>query len=100
MDTKVQKDEAINKKTKEIQTQQEKVVELQKKQIEELERISGLSVDDAKEYLLRNIENEVKHEAAVLIKEVEARAKEECDRKAREIIACAIQKSNRNKEAR
>lgn len=87
-----QKEEVLNKKTKEIQLLQEKVTELQKRQMEELERISGLSIDEAKEYLLKNIENEVKHEAAVLIKDVEARAKEEADRKAKDIIACAIQK--------
>ena len=62
------------------------------KQLNELERISGLTVDDAKEYLLRNVESEVKHEMAILIKELEAKAKEESDRKAKEIIACAIQK--------
>lgn len=87
-----QKEEVLNKKTKEIQLLQDKVTELQKRQMEELERISGLSIDDAKEYLLKNIENEVKHEAAVLIKELEAKAKEEADRKSKEIIACAIQK--------
>ncbi len=87
-----QKDEALNKKTKDIQQQQEKVVELQKKQLEELERISGLSIEDAKEYLLRNVENEVKHETAILIKDLEAKAKDEADRRAKEIIACSIQK--------
>lgn len=87
-----QKDELLNKKTREIQLLQEKTAELQKKQIDELERISGLSVEDAKEYLLRNIEKEVQHEAAILIKETEARAKEEAERKARDIIALSIQK--------
>jgi ribonucrease Y len=87
-----QKDEVLNKKTREIQQLQEKTVELQKKQMDELERISGLSIEEAKEYLLRNIENEVKHEAAALIKEIEAKAKEEADRKAKDIIATAIQK--------
>lgn len=87
-----QKDEVLNKKTREIQQLQERTTELQKKQMDELERISGLSIEDAKEYLLRNIENEVKHEAAALIKEIEAKAKEEADRKAKDIIATAIQK--------
>jgi ribonucrease Y len=87
-----QKDEAISKKAKEISLLQEKTEELQKRQMDELERISGLSIDEAKEYLLRNIENEVKHEAAALIKEIEARTKEEAERKAKEIVACAIQK--------
>ncbi|MCX7746802.1 MAG: ribonuclease Y [Clostridia bacterium] len=87
-----QKDEALNKKTKEVQLLQDKTVELQKKQMEELERISGLSIEEAKEYLLKNIESEVKHEAAILVKEIEAKAKEEADRKAKDVIACAIQK--------
>ncbi len=87
-----QKDELLNKKTKDVQALHDKTLEIQKKQIEELERISGLSVEDAKEYLLRNIESEVKHEAAILIKDLEAKAKEEADRKAKDIISCAIQK--------
>jgi ribonuclease Y len=92
METLEQKDEQLNKKTKEVQGLQDKTFEIQKKQIEELERISGLSVEDAKDYLLRNIESEVKHEAAILIKEIEAKAKEEADKKAKDIIACSIQK--------
>ena len=87
-----QKEEVLSKKTREVQANQEKITELQKKQMEELERISGLSVEDAKVYLLRNVEDEVKHEMAILIKDLEARAKEEADKKAKEIVACAIQK--------
>nr|WP_278183719.1 ribonuclease Y [Ruminiclostridium cellulolyticum] len=87
-----QKDEALNKKLKDIEVLQEQSGELVKKQTEELERIAGLSVEDAKEYLLRNIENEVKHDAAALIKEIEANAKQEADRKAKDILATAIQK--------
>lgn len=87
-----QKEEALNKKTRDIQALQDKLTELQKKQMEELERISGLSIEDAKEYLLKNIESEVKHEAAILVKEIESRAKEEGDRRAKDIVATAIQK--------
>ncbi len=86
------KEEALNKKAKEIEALQEETVEIQKKQLAELERISNLSVEEAKEYLLKTVENEVKHEAAALIKDVEARTKEEADRIAREIISIAIQK--------
>jgi len=86
------KDELLNRKTKELQALEEETLALQKKQIEELERISGLSTEEAKEYLLKNVENEVKHEMAILIKDMEAKAKEEADRKAKDIIACAIQK--------
>lgn len=87
-----QKDEAINNKSKEIEEIQLKALELQKKQIQELERISGLTSEDAKEYLLKQIEDEVKHEAAILIKDIELRTKEEADKRAKNIIACAIQK--------
>jgi ribonuclease Y len=57
-----------------------------------LERISGFSVDEAKEYLLKSLEDEVKHESAMLIKEIEARAKDEADEKAKSIIAYAVEK--------
>lgn len=87
-----QKDDILNKKTKEVQATMERTAEVEKKQLEELERISGLSIDEAKEYLLKNVEDEVKHEMAILVKDLEARAKEEADRKAKEIIACSIQK--------
>lgn len=87
-----QKEEVIHKKTREIQTLQESIADIERKQVEELERISGLTREDAKEYLLKNIESEVKHEAAVMIKDLEAKAKEEAERKAKEIISCAIQK--------
>ncbi len=86
------KDEMLTKKTKDIQVIQERLEENQKKQMQELERISGLSIEDAKEYLLKNVENEVKHEAAMLVKEIETKAKEEADSKAKEIISCAIQR--------
>ncbi|RCX17125.1 ribonuclease Y [Anaerobacterium chartisolvens] len=92
METLEQKEEVLNRKSKETQALQDKISELHAKQMGELERISGLSVEEAKEYLLKNVENEVKHEAAILIKEIEARTKEEADRKARDIIATAIQK--------
>jgi len=87
-----QKDEVLTKKTKEIQLLQDKTLELQKQQMDELERISGLSIDEAKEILLKNVENEVRHEMAILIKEIEAKAKEEADMKAKNIVALAIQK--------
>jgi ribonuclease Y len=57
-----------------------------------LERISGLSADEAKAYLLKNVEEQVRHEMAVMVKDIENRAKEEAERKAKDIIAYAIQK--------
>jgi ribonuclease Y len=87
-----QRDEAISKKQKEIQKSHDAVQELYKKQVEELERLSGLSSEDAKHLLLNDIEKEIRHEAAMMIKDIENKAKEEADRKAREIVAGAIQK--------
>jgi ribonuclease Y len=92
VETLEQKEEALNKKNREVQLVQEKIAEVQKKQLEELERISGLTVEDAKQYLIKNVEDDVKHELAILVKELEAKAKEEADMKARDIIATAIQK--------
>lgn len=66
--------------------------ELHQKQRTELERISGLTTEQAKEFLLEQVRKEVKHETAVMIKEIETKAKEEADKKAREVITYAIQR--------
>ncbi len=66
--------------------------QLQSKRVQELERISGLTSEQAKDYLLKTVEDEVKHETAVLVKELEGRAKEEADKKAKEYVVTAIQK--------
>ncbi|HYE83925.1 MAG TPA: ribonuclease Y [Clostridia bacterium] len=87
-----QRDEAISKKQKEIQKSHEEVQELYKKQLEELERLSGLSSEDAKQLLLNDIEKQIRHDAAMMIKDIETKAKEEAERKAKEIISGAIQK--------
>lgn len=68
------------------------VEELSVKRQQELERISGLTSEQAKEYLLRTVEDDVKHETAIMIKEMESRAKEEADKKAKEYVVGAIQK--------
>ena len=60
--------------------------------MELLERLSGLTAEEAKEYLLRNVENEIRHEAAMMIKEIETQAKDEADKKAKNIISAAIQR--------
>jgi ribonuclease Y len=66
--------------------------ELMAKREQELERISGLTSEQAKEYLLKSVEDDVKHETAIMIKEMESRAKEEADKKAKEYVVGAIQK--------
>ena len=86
------KDELLNKKIKAAEAKQAEIEELHKKETEVLERLSGLTAEEAKEYLLRNIESEVRHEAAMMIKEIETQAKEEADKKAKDIISTAIQK--------
>lgn len=86
------REESINKKLQEIEELEGNIQELYSKQRNELERISGLTSEEAKQILLDEINREVKHEAAMMIKEVETKAKEEADKRAREIITCAIQR--------
>lgn len=92
MDTLEKKEEALNRQIHEIEARQAEIDELHRKQIEKLENISGLSVDEAKQYLLNSIESEVKHEAAIMVKEIYERAKEEANRKSKEVLATAIQR--------
>lgn len=92
VDTLEQREEGLNKKQREVQKSLEDVQELYKKQVEELERLSGLSSEDARQLLLSDIEKQIKHEAAMMIKDIETKAKEEGERKAKEIISLAIQK--------
>ncbi len=100
------KEESLDKKTEAIErreagfaareSQLEKkraeVEELSAKRLQELERISGLTSEQAKEYLLKTVEDDVKHETAKLVKELESRAKEQADKKAKDYIVTAIQK--------
>ena len=81
----VSREDTLKKRTAEVE-------ELFAKEQEELEKISGLTSDQAKEYLLKSVEADVKHDTAKLIKELEARAKEEADKKAREYVVTAIQR--------
>ena len=100
------KEETLDKKTEAIErreasfaAQEERlakrraeVEELSAKRVQELERISGLTSEQAKEYLLKTVEEDVKHETAKLVKELESRAKEEAGRKAKDYVVTAIQK--------
>ena len=79
-------------KEEKLAKQVAEVNKLQEKRVQELERISGLTSEQAKDYLLKTVEDEVKHETAVLVKELESRAKEEADKKAKEYVVTAIQK--------
>ena len=89
----IEKKEAqLAKREEEMRRQREEISKLNEQRIQELERISGLTSDQAKEYLLKIVEDEVKHESAMMIKEMEHRAKEEADKKAKEYVVNAIQK--------
>ena len=101
-----QKEEAVDKKAEQVERraqslsdreaelnrQKEKIAKLNEDRVRELERISGLTSEQAKEYLLKIVEDDVKHESALMIKEYESRAKEEADKKAREYVVNAIQR--------
>ncbi|MBQ2941381.1 MAG: ribonuclease Y [Clostridia bacterium] len=87
-----QKEEALATKSKELDVEKEKLIALQNEERTKLEQISGLSAEEAKEYLLKNLESEVRHEAAIMVKEIEQEAKENAETKAREIIGYALQK--------
>ena len=86
------KNEALATKVASLDAAHEEVAALKKSQYEMLERISGYTVEEAKAYLIKNLESEVTHEAAMKIREIEERLKEEVDQKAREQIALAIQR--------
>ena len=86
------KEEAVAKKNKKAEERLQEAEAVKKSQFEVLERISGFTMEQAKEYLLKNLENELVHEKAVKVMEVEQQTREEADKTAREIIALAIQR--------
>ena len=92
IDSLEKKEEVLNRKEAEIDKSQAKIEALHAKQLEELERISGLTTEDARSMLLADAEIEIKHDKAVMIKEYEQQAKEEAEKRARNIISLAIQR--------
>ncbi|MGL5150151.1 MAG: ribonuclease Y [Clostridium sp.] len=86
------KEESMNQKMIEIEGIEAKANELYSNRREELERISSLSSEEARHILLEEVKKEVSHEAALMIKDIESKAKEEADKKSREIITTAIQR--------
>ena len=86
------KEEALAQKHAQADQEQEEIQGIKRAQTEMLERISGFTAEEAKNYLIAQVESQVTHEAAMKIKEIEQRAKEEADQKAREIVATAIQR--------
>ena len=86
------KEETLQKKLGELDAAREEVESIKQSQMEVLERISGFTAEEAKHYLIQQIEADVTHEAAMKVKEIETRYKEEADTKAKEIISLAIQR--------
>ena len=87
-----QREASFTHKEEQIKQREAKVEELNRQRVQELERISGLTSEQAKEYLLKTVEDDVKHDTAKLIKELETQAKEEAGKKAKEYVVTAIQK--------
>ena len=92
IETLERKEEILVNKEKRIDDTQSQIDIIYKSKLIELERVSGLTTEEAKAIILKNVEQEVSHEAAQLIKDIENRAKEEGDKKAKEIITIAIQR--------
>ncbi len=102
----IQKEEALDRKIANIEKKEESITQKEQnlvnkqkeldgfinKQMEELERISGYTAEEAKAILLSNMEKEIRHDASIMIKEIESKAKEEADKKAKYIITGAIQR--------
>ena len=86
------KENALMKREEEVAKMREDVAKLNEQRLQELERISGLTSEQAKEYLLKTVEEEVKIDTAKMVKELESRAKEEAGKKAKEYVVTAIQK--------
>ncbi len=87
------KDEVLQRKNREVEQQQVEVNEVLNKQRTELERISHLTTEEARELILKTVEDEVKHETAIMIRELENQARETAEKQARDIISLAIQRT-------
>ena len=92
LDLHEKKEDELARKAANIQAQQEEVASLKRSQMEMLEKISGLTQEEAKAYILKGVEDDVRHETAVKIKEIEQQLKDDADALAREIITTAIQR--------
>lgn len=86
------REEALTKKQRHIEEMNSKVEELLQKQQAELERVSGFTREEAREIIMKDVKDELTHETALMVKELVSRAKEEADKKAKEIVSLAIQR--------
>ncbi len=87
-----QKEEGLAEKSKQLDAKSAEMDQIKERQLDELHKISGMTREEAKAELLHNLESEIRHEAAIMAKEIQDRAKEEADKKAAEIVAGAIQR--------
>ncbi|MBQ9562044.1 MAG: ribonuclease Y [Lachnospiraceae bacterium] len=92
MESLEKKEARMNQKESELDRLRSEEEKLHEQQVLELEKISGWTSEQAKDYLLKTVEDDVKHETAVLVKELESKAKEEADKKAKEYVVTAIQR--------
>ena len=92
IDTIERQEENLHKSEQEINRQLEKAKAMNEEKIKELETISGLTTAEAKQILLNSIENEIRHEAAIMVRDIEQQAKDEGEKRAREVISTAIQR--------
>ena len=86
------KEQSLNQKIKDVERKDAKIAEIKQQQIEILEKISGMTREEARQILMQDIESQTRHEAAIMVKEIEQQAKENADRTAKNIVAMSIQK--------
>lgn len=86
------KNQTLDQKLKQLETQQNEIADIKQQQMEQLEKISGLTRDEAKDILLKDVESQTRHEAAIMVKEIEQEARENAEKNAKNIVALSIQK--------
>ena len=92
IDSLEQREKQLNKRQNDVEALEASISQLHEQQLKELETISGLSMEAAKQILLEKVEQDARHEAALLVRDIEAKAKEEADKRARNIVSLAIQR--------
>ncbi len=86
------KEQVFNQKIKNLERKEQEITEIKQQQVAELERISGMTRDEAKDIIFEEVKNQTRHEAAIMVKEIEQEAKDTAERKAKNIVALSIQK--------
>lgn len=86
------KEQTLSQKLKSLESKEKEIAEIKEQQMALIEKISGLTAEEAKTILLKDVKNQTKHEAAMMVKEIEQEAKENAEKKAKNIVSLAIQK--------